>query len=109
MAGTGNGDALEPEFTVRYLYDTQAPVSAPTMAPTATPTPRVIGTVTIRKSGAVNVRERDTTESAKIGSAKAGAVYPCLSISPNGWYQIELADGTIGYVTNTLTTFKPAE
>ena len=99
----GKGD--EPVFRTTYEYRLSNPVSVPTLAPANTPA-RQIGIVTIRRSGAVNVRESDTTDSKKVGSAKAGKTYPCYGISSAGWYLIRLEDGTEGYVTNTLTTLK---
>lgn len=34
-----------------------------------------------------------------MGRAMAGQTYPCLDISSNGWYKIQLEDGTIGYIS----------
>ena len=105
LAGYLSGEGPEPVFRARYDYRLLAPVSVPTMVPAVTPTPQ-IGTVTVRRSGPVNVRESDNTESRKVGSAKAGATYPCFGVSPAGWYLIRLEDGTEGYITNTLTTLQ---
>ncbi len=60
--------------------------------------------VKIRDSGSVNVREKSSQDSARVGSADAGAMYPCLGVAENGWYKIRLADGTVGYVSNNLAT-----
>ena len=100
----GKGD--QPVFSEHYTYNLSAPESVPTVIPVNTPSPE-IGTVTIRRSGNVNIREKDSTDSKKIGSAKAGQTYPCYGVSQAGWYLIRLEDGTEGYVTNTLTTFHP--
>ena len=102
-AGYLTGSDL-PLFQTEYELNPLAPRSVPTMRPTAAPGPFRIGTVTIRKSGDVNVREEGSTKSRKIGSAKAGASYPCYGVSDTGWYLIELADGTRGYVTNAYST-----
>ncbi len=106
LAGYLAGQDKQPAFRAVYDYRPQAPVSVPTVVPKNTPRPE-IGTVTIRKSGPVNVREGDSTDAKKVGSAKAGATYPCYGISDAGWYLIRLEDGTEGYITNPLTTFQP--
>ena len=105
LTGYSSAQRDRPAFRTTYEYRLSAPVPVTTLAPVNTP-PAQIGTVTIRRSGAVNVREKDTTDSKKIGSAKAGKTYPCYGISPAGWYLIRLEDGTEGYVTNTLTTLQ---
>lgn len=102
-AGYLTGSDL-PLFQTEYELNPSAPRSVPTVKPTATPGPYRIGTVTIRKSGDVNVREEDSTKSRKLGSAKAGTSYPCYGVSKNGWFLIELPDGTRGYVTNSYAT-----
>lgn len=103
IAGYLTGSDL-PLFQAEYELNPLAPRSVPTMRPTAAPGPFRIGTVTIRKSGDVNVREEGNTKAKKVGSAKAGASYPCYGVSDTGWYLIELADGTRGYVTNAYST-----
>jgi len=105
LAGYLMKNGSSPVFRETLEYAPAAPVAVPTLVPAVTKPP-VIGTVTIRKSGSVNVREGDSTDARKVGSAKAGHSYPCLAISENGWYLIRLDDGTEGYVTNTLTTLK---
>lgn len=55
--------------------------------------------VRIHADGAVNVRSEADAKSAKVGSAKASGTYPVLSIAENGWFEITLEDGTIGYVS----------
>ena len=105
LTGYSSAQRDRPAFRTTYEYRLSAPVPVTTLAPVNTP-PAQIGTVTIRRSGAVNVREKDTTDSKKIGSAKAGKTYPCYGISLAGWYLIRLEDGTEGYVTNTLTTLQ---
>jgi len=60
--------------------------------------------VRIRESGNVNVRQKNDSESAKIGSAKAGAEYPCLSVEDNGWFQIQLENGDVGFISGKMAT-----
>ena len=98
-------DGDTPALRETYAYRPLNPVSVSTMVPVNTPRPQ-IGTVTIRKSGPINVREGDSTDTKKVGSAKAGKTYPCFGVSPNGWYLIRLEDGTEGYVTGTLSTLQ---
>lgn len=62
------------------------------------------GRVRIRESGNVNVRSESNADSERVGTAKAGAEYPCLGIAENGWLQIQLEDGTIGYVSGMMAS-----
>ena len=58
--------------------------------------------VRIRESGDVNVRQKSNAESAKIGSARAGKEYPCLSVEDNGWFQIQLENGDVGFISGKM-------
>lgn len=60
--------------------------------------------VKIRDDGGVNVRKESNSDSAKVGTAKAGATYPLLSVADNGWYEIQLSDGTTGYVSPKMSS-----
>lgn len=60
--------------------------------------------VRIRKSGDVNVRKESNSDSARVGSAKAGAEYPCLGIEDNGWFRIQLENGDIGFISGKMAT-----
>lgn len=64
------------------------------------------GQVRIRKGGNVNVRAESNSDSKKVGSAKAGATYPYLGVADNGWYKIQLEDGTVGYVSPNMSTLE---
>lgn len=55
--------------------------------------------VQIRKDGSVNVRQKSNADSKRVGTAKANAKYPCLSVAKNGWFEIQLEDGTTGFVS----------
>ncbi|MBR1707269.1 MAG: SH3 domain-containing protein [Clostridia bacterium] len=61
-----------------------------------------IGTVTIRKDSNVNVRNQPDMEGEIIGVAGKGKVYSLYNIEENGWYEIELDDGTHGYIGNWM-------
>lgn len=60
--------------------------------------------IRIRESGDVNVRAKPDAESARVGKATAGKTYDCLSVADNGWYEIVLEDGTVGFVSQKLAT-----
>ncbi len=63
-----------------------------------------VGKVVIRQEGNVNVRKKSNADSAKVGTAKAGAVYPCLSVADNGWFEIQLENGTVGFVSPKMAS-----
>jgi len=58
--------------------------------------------VRITNSKRVNVRAESDADSARVGYAESKQTYPCLSIAENGWYQIVLDDGTIGYISGKM-------
>ena len=55
---------------------------------------------------AVNVRSSTSTKSGKVGRLERGTLLTVLSAEINGqgevWYQVELADGTQGYIRSDL-------
>ncbi len=53
--------------------------------------------VTITKNASIHTKASDFT--APVGKVKKGETYTCLN-QKNGFYQIELKDGTIGWVRN---------
>ena len=63
-----------------------------------------VGQVRVRKGTSINVRERASADSRLVGTAQSGGVYPCLSVEDNGWCQIVLEDGTVGYVSGKLVS-----
>lgn len=60
--------------------------------------------VRIHQEGDVNVRQESSVDSARVGKAQAGAVYPCYGVADNGWFEIELEDGTRGFVSPKMAT-----
>lgn len=55
------------------------------------------------------VRASSDTASQIVARVKRGEWYPVLSIAENGWYEIRLTDGTIGYISSNLVEFFPRE
>lgn len=68
----------------------------------AVPEAGEFGTARIREGSSVNVRQKSDADSRRVGLAKGGATYPCLGVADNGWLQIQLEDGTIGYVSGKM-------
>lgn len=64
-----------------------------------------IGTIRIQGNANANVREKSNENSTRVGRAMAGQTYPCLSIARNGWYKIQLEDGTVGYISDKVATW----
>ena len=60
--------------------------------------------VKIRDEGSVNVRQKPDADSKRIGHVAAGSIYPCIEIASNGWFKIELEDGTQGYISPKMAT-----
>lgn len=58
--------------------------------------------VYITNSKRVNVRAESHADSARVGFAESKKTYPCLGIAENGWYQIALDDGTVGYISGKM-------
>ncbi len=48
----------------------------------------------------VNVRTQPKSSSAKIATVSKGQRLILVAVAPNGWFQAELLDGTIGYITS---------
>lgn len=51
----------------------------------------------------INIREEPATSSAKIGKAKGGDTFEFISLDA-GWYQVKLADGSIGFISAEYIT-----
>lgn len=69
--------------------------------PEATPeaSPKTTVTVEINDaSSSVNIRQKPTTDSAKIGQAKDGDTFEFISFDSR-WYEIKLIDGTVGFIS----------
>lgn len=64
----------------------------------------IIGQVTIGGNGTVNVRADSNSDSDRVGRVQTGETYPCVGVAENGWNQIVLTDGTIGYVSGNMST-----
>lgn len=66
-----------------------------------------IGFVTVQVSSA-NVRNVPKEDARIVGYAQSGNSYPVLSIDKgSGWYEIVLADGQEGYISDKLVKYNP--
>ena len=61
-----------------------------------------IGTITIRKDVDVDVRENPESGAQIVGTALKGKKYPLMSISENGWYEIQLEENVFGYIRKKM-------
>lgn len=69
--------------------------------PTASYSPTVIVVVKINDGAtSVNIRQKPDFNSEKIGEAKNGETFEFVSIN-SGWYEVKLANGSIGYIYAT--------
>ena len=96
------GYKLEATITLAVNSDltNATPSSSVSPTPTSSPTP-ALATVTIldTPTGFLRVRESNSVGSAQIGLVNPGEKYNLLD-EKNGWYQIKLKDGKIGWVSN---------
>lgn len=103
--------AFAARLAVSQPKEIISPVSSSRNTPSITPTPtatipkKVIITTENPKIP-VNVREEPASSSAILAKIKSGAVFPCLA-SKEGWYQIELKSGGLGWVYGEF--IKPEE
>ncbi len=58
--------------------------------------------VRINRDRGCNVRSGPSQDSLKVGTTLSDRRYPVLGFADNGWYLIELPDGTIGFVAPNL-------
>ena len=80
-----------------------------TSAATATAMPEPITTTkcdekTMWAKSQVNVRENGSTSYKKVGSLKKDEQVTVTGIDSTGWYEIRLADGTVGHVSDKYLT-----
>jgi hypothetical protein len=102
--------AITPTATPGLVLPTIAPQpttnqAVPTLLPTPTafdPTPRV----TPNRAIDVNIRSGDNTNYPIVGSLNEGESATILGISNtgSGWYRVQLANGTIGWVAGGVVT-----
>jgi len=55
------------------------------------------------------VRASSDTASRIVARVRRGEWYPVLSMAENGWYEIRLTDGEIGFISPNLVEFFPRE
>lgn len=76
------------------------PMATDTAVATDVPVPQVRSSV-----GAANVRSGPGGDFAPVGVLGAGEAVDLLGVSADGfWYEIELGDGTVGWVGSSVTT-----
>jgi len=82
------------------------PTSTPTVKPTITSTPIVLGANQVYvTSNGLNVRSGPGVAYAIVRAIRYGTVLDVLGQSSgNGWLQVQLADGTIGWVSRYYTS-----
>lgn len=59
-------------------------------------------TVIITSSGRVNVRSTPKADGIIVGHAEPGKEYQYLGSESNGWLNIKLPDGTVGYISGKM-------
>ncbi|MGN0741518.1 MAG: SH3 domain-containing protein [Candidatus Fimadaptatus sp.] len=90
------GSYTEPVTAKIYLSIVgEVPTEKPTEAPTQAPT--VTGKV-VTSSSALNIRAAATTASGIVTKAAKGSIVTILG-EENGFYKVQLADGTVGYAS----------
>lgn len=77
-----------------------AMVTAPKPQP-ATPAVEAMDEVFVAVKNA-NVRDRPDVRGARVGAVPAGRQVQVTGATGNGWFQVELADGTVGFVYGDL-------
>ncbi|MDR2504797.1 MAG: SH3 domain-containing protein [Oscillospiraceae bacterium] len=56
----------------------------------------------LRAIADANIRAQANTDSAIVGKVKSGDVLDFLGAADNGWYNVVLTDGTVGYISPKL-------
>lgn len=104
----------EAYFYIRKNKATKKPTSTPSPKPVKTPRPTAAaqhsaqtgntkGFLQIRAEGDVNIRSGADSGTEKIGTAKAKEIFLYIGVE-NGWYQIIMENGLVGYVASGLVT-----
>ena len=64
----------------------------------------VIGKIRIKDSGIARVRSAPDTDAQQIGKLKSGTICNLISVSEDGWFEVEYGDEKIGYVHPNMAT-----
>ena len=64
------------------------------------------GKIKTHRDGSINVRKAPDAKSEKIGWLKASSVVTCTGITDNGWYQVVLRNGQVGYISKNLASIQ---
>ncbi len=94
------GDTDAPT-TPALATATRQPTSPPPQPATATPQP-VLVTVATRDGTNANVRTSNDTNAPVIGVLPSQSQVRALAVSVDGWYQIELEGGELGWISPVL-------
>lgn len=108
-------DHLKEAGIIRADYELpKSAKSSTTTNSTAQPTPESITTTkceekTMWAKSEVNVRENGSTSYKKVASLKKDEQVTVTGVDSTGWYEIRLADGTVGHVSDKyLTEVQPS-
>lgn len=79
--------------------------SAPSsvLSETEKPKPKLLIIKVNDGATSVNIRQKPTTSSEKIGKTKDGDIFEFVSID-SGWYEVKLATGSTGFISETYIT-----
>lgn len=90
---------LEAEIEALTSGTSGSTASTGSTADTGTTTTPDVETVQVQVSATtLNVRASASTSADKVGSVSYGEIFDVIA-SVDGWYKIELSDGTLGYIS----------
>lgn len=95
------GYKLEAKVFLGVNDDAVSLLPSPTASPSATPAPKTAAIVRIlpTPNGFLRVREEGSLTAAELTRVRTGDAFPFIS-EKNDWYEIELEDGTSGWVSS---------
>ena len=66
--------------------------------------PEYLGWIFIQANGSANVRKKDAVESEVVHIVQEGTWYLVLSVSDNGWYEIQISENLTGFISPRLVS-----